>query len=210
MLILLLISAVLSYLLGSISTSIIVSKLFGMGDIRTKGSGNAGATNTLRVVGAKAAVLVVIGDALKAVIAIIISRFAAGFFGADVFLYASYAAYVSSVAVVVGHVFPLYFGFKGGKGIMTAIASVFMLDWRIGLILVAVFLVTVICSNYVSLSSCIGAFCYPLLVFVMHRTDYAFLASAVIIAVIAIVKHRTNIVRLINGTESKLIKSKNK
>lgn len=208
MIYLLLISAVLSYLLGSISTSIIVSKLFGAGDIRSKGSGNAGATNTLRVVGPKAAVLVVIGDALKAVIAILLTRI----IGDKIFSVddVSYALYLASVAVVLGHVFPLYFGFRGGKGIMTAIAAVLMLDWRIGLILIAVFAVSLLCSNYVSLSSCIGAVCYPVLVFIIHKADYVFFASAVVIALIAIIKHHTNIVRLINGTESRLINSKNK
>ncbi len=206
MIYLLLISAVLPYLLGSISTSIIVSRLFGKGDIRSKGSGNAGATNTLRVVGAKAAVLVVIGDALKAVIAILLTKL----IGKSVFDIAdiSYALYTASVAVVIGHIYPLYFGFKGGKGIMTAIASIFMLDWRIGLILVGIFLVTVVCSNYVSLSSCLSAVFYPILVFFMHKADYAFLASAVIVAAIAVIKHRANITRLLNGTESKLIKPK--
>ena len=102
-----LLSVIISYLLGSINTSIIVSRCFGVSDIRKKGSGNAGATNTLRVLGAKAASLVVIGDALKGVLAIYISRLlSACFFSAE---YVNVCSYFSSVAVVLGHVFPIYF-----------------------------------------------------------------------------------------------------
>ncbi len=200
----LIISAILSYLLGSINTSIIVSSLFGMGDIRQKGSGNAGATNTLRVVGAKAAVLVVIGDALKGIIAVLASGWICRLFNNQ---YVHYCQCVAAVMVVVGHVFPLYFGFKGGKGIMTAISVIFVLNWHIGLVLVAVFTVVILCFGYVSLASCVSAFVYPFIV-LLFKGDAVFVASSVIIALIAIVKHRTNIIRLINGTESKLIKKK--
>ena len=198
------ISAVISYLLGSINTSILVSKLFGQGDIRTKGSGNAGATNTLRVVGAKAAVMVVIGDALKGILAVLVSKWLA--LCMFDLTNAWYCMLTAAVAVVVGHVFPLYFGFRGGKGIMTSISVIFILDWHIGLILVGIFAVFILCFNYVSLASCVCALCYPFIVLWLHNGDITFLISAIIIAFIAITKHRTNIVRLLNGTESKLIK----
>ena len=202
------ISIIAAYLLGSINTSIIVSRLFGETDIRQKGSGNAGATNTLRVLGVKAAIFVVLGDALKGIIAILFARFVSkSLFDVQNFEYCTYAA---SVAVVLGHVFPLYFGFKGGKGIMTAISVIFVLNWQIGLILVAIFAVFILLFNYVSLSSCVCAFCYPFLVLWLQRGDVYFFFSALVIAVIAISKHHTNIRRLINGTESKLFKSKNK
>ena len=198
------ISALVAYLMGSINTSILVSKLFGQGDIRTKGSGNAGATNTLRVVGAKAAVLVVIGDALKGILAVLVSKCIAAYLFdlSDTW----YCMLTAAVAVVLGHVFPLYFGFRGGKGIMTSISVIFILDWHIGLILVGIFAVLILCFNYVSLASCVCAFCYPFIVLWLHRGDIVFLVSAIIIAFIAITKHRTNIVRLLNGTESTLIK----
>lgn len=200
------ISALLSYLLGSINTSIIVSKLFGLGDIRKMGSGNAGATNTLRVAGAKAAVLVVIGDALKGIVAVLASTWLCkGLFGAEAALL---SPYIAAIMVVIGHIFPLYFGFKGGKGIMTAISVVFILDWHIGLILVCIFAIMILCFNYVSLSSCVSAFVYPFIVYWLHRDNIAFVVSSILIATIAIIKHRTNIVRLINGTESKLFKKK--
>jgi glycerol-3-phosphate acyltransferase PlsY len=202
----LIISVIISYLLGSVNTAIIVSKLLGQQDIRQKGSGNAGATNTLRVLGAKAAVMVVIGDALKGIIAVLISRFIAQLaFGVADYKYCMYA---SSVAVVLGHVFPLYFGFKGGKGIMTAISVIFVLDWKIGIILVLIFAVFIALFNYVSLSSCVCAFCYPFIVLFLYRGNVYFFISALVVAIIAICKHRTNIKRLISGTESKLFKSK--
>jgi len=199
------IAFVLSYLLGSINTSIIVARAFGEDDIRKKGSGNAGATNTLRVLGKKAAVLVVLGDALKGIIAVLLSKcFEEIFFVSD----GGYAVYVSSVAVVLGHVFPVFFGFRGGKGIMTSIAVIFMLSPIIGGILLAVFVATVICFNYISLASCICCLCYPALVAWLYNGDVAFLISAVIVALIALVKHRTNIVRLFKGNESKFIKNR--
>ena len=117
-----------------------------------------------------------------------------------------YSEFVAAVMVVVGHVFPIYFSFKGGKGIMTSIAVIMVLDWRIGLILVGVFVLLILMFNYVSLASCVCAFIYPIIVYIINGNNIPFIVSAVIIAVIAIAKHRTNIVRLINGTESKLFK----
>lgn len=196
---------ILSYLLGSINTSIIVSKFYDKGDIRQKGSGNAGATNTLRVLGKKAAVFVVLGDALKGIIAVLLSYvIEKSIFG----VYEGYAVYVAAVAVVLGHVFPVFFGFRGGKGIMTSIAVIFVLDSAIGGILFAVFAALVICFNYISLASCVCCIVYPLLVWWFHTGNIAFLASSVIVALIALIKHRTNIVRLFKGTESKFIKKK--
>lgn len=204
----LIISAIISYLLGSINTAIIVSKILKQTDIRQKGSGNAGATNTLRVFGAKAAIMVVIGDALKGILAVLMSRFVAQIlFNLENYYYCMYAA---SVAVVLGHVFPLYFNFKGGKGIMTSISVIFVLDWKIGLILILVFAIFVALFNYVSLASCVCALCYPFIVLWLHKGEYFFIISAAVIAAIAIIKHRTNIQRLLNGTESKLFKSKGK
>ena len=199
-------SALVAYLLGSINTSIIVSKLFGISDIRNEGSGNAGATNTLRVLGAKAAAFVVIGDALKGIIAVIISRLVcASIFDID---NSDLCSYIAAVMVVLGHIFPLYFKFRGGKGIMTSIAVIFLLDYRIGLILVGIFAVLIFIFNYVSLASCVSALAYPFLVICFHNGNDYFLVSAIIIALLAIIKHRTNIQRLLNGTESKLFKSK--
>lgn len=197
------ISSVVAYLLGSINTSIIVSKLFGKSDIRSQGSGNAGATNTLRVLGKKAAIFVVIGDALKGVCAVLFAALMTKY-GND----ASLCLYLAGLFVVVGHVFPVYFNFKGGKGIMTSIAVVFTLSPQIGWILVAIFAAFLICSNYVSLSSIAGSVAFPIFVLWLERGNMEFFVCALLMAFLTIFKHRTNIVRLVKGTESKLIKPK--
>jgi len=196
---LIIICSLIAYLIGSVNTAIILSKLKGE-DIRTKGSGNAGATNTLRVMGKKAALLVALFDGIKGVIAILIARIIVKVFGG-----VSVApVYLSALFVMIGHIYPLYFGFKGGKGIMTTIAVVFMLDWRIGLILFGVCIFIMLASGYVSLGSCIGALMFPCLVAAFHWGDILFIIVSALIGALAIYKHSSNISRLISGTESKL------
>ena len=193
------VSIILAYLIGSVNTSIILSKLKGT-DIRTQGSGNAGATNTLRVMGKKAALLVALLDGLKGVVAILIARFISSLLSVD----SDAPSYLSALFVMLGHIYPVYFSFKGGKGIMTTIAVVFMLDWRIGLLLFAGCITIMLISGYVSLGSCIGAVLFPILTFLFHRDDILFIIIAVIIGSLAVFKHRSNISRLVSGTESKL------
>ncbi len=195
--------SLVAYLLGSINTSIIVSKLFGTSDIRQHGSGNAGATNTLRVLGKKAAIFVVVGDALKGVLAVLFAAFIAKFCKRP-----DLCIYPAGLFVVIGHVFPLYFGFRGGKGIMTSIAVVFTLSPAIGWILVAIFAAVLICSNYVSLSSVIASIAFPIFVLWLENGNDTFFICSLLMAILAVVKHRTNIIRLFKGCESKLIKSK--
>lgn len=201
MLSIILFSSAIAYLLGSINTSIIVSRLVGKSDIRNFGSGNAGATNTLRVLGKGAALAVVLGDALKGILAVLVARFAFEFFGVSGNI--RIPQYYAAIFVVVGHIFPIYFGFRGGKGIMTSIAVIFMLDWEIGVILLLIFAAIFVTTRYVSLGSCIASVMFPLLVYMFHRGDGAFLAAACLIAALAIIKHRENIRRLVTGTESK-------
>lgn len=196
-------SSVIAYLLGSINTAIILSALKGK-DIRKEGSGNAGATNTLRVMGKNAAALVALFDGLKGVAAVLVARIVCTLLGDG----APIAYYFSALSVMLGHVYPLYFSFKGGKGVMTTIAVIFMLDWRIGLILFAVCIAIMLTTRYVSLGSCIGAGMFPILVAVFHWGDVAFLVIAFLIGALVVYKHRTNIERLVNGTESKLNFSK--
>ena len=198
--------ALVAYLLGSINTSIVISGIKGK-DIRKEGSGNAGATNTLRIMGKKAAILVVIFDALKGVLAVLAAKFICHVASVDD-VYANYAQYASALCVMLGHIYPLYFGFKGGKGIMTTIAVIFMLDWLIGLILFALCITIMLVTKYVSLGSCIGAALFPVLVAIFHTEDVVFIVIAVLIGALAIFKHRSNIKRLINGTENKLFEKK--
>ncbi len=201
MLSIILFSSAIAYLLGSINTSIIVSKLAGKADIRSCGSGNAGATNTLRVLGKGAAAAVVIGDALKGILAVLIARFAFDFFAVSGNV--RIPQYYAALFAVVGHIFPIYFGFRGGKGIMTSIAVIFMLDWEIGVILLLIFAAIFVTTRYVSLGSCISAVMFPVLVYMFHSGDREFVAAACIIAALAVFKHRDNIRRLVSGTESK-------
>ena len=199
--IIIVIACVAAYLLGSVNTSIILSKLKGK-DIRKEGSGNAGATNTLRVMGKKAAAIVALFDALKGIIAVLIARLLCGIEDAPL------AVYLSALFVMLGHVYPIFFGFRGGKGVMTTIAVIFMLDWRIGLILFALCIAIMLITRYVSLGSCIGAALFPVLVAVFHTENTAFIIISVLIGALAIFKHRTNIARLVKGNESKLNFSK--
>lgn len=202
MLSIILFSSAIAYLLGSINTSIIVSKIAGKSDIRNFGSGNAGATNTLRVLGKGAAIAVVIGDALKGILAVLIARLAFDFFSVSGNV--RIPQYYAALFAVVGHIFPIYFGFRGGKGIMTSIAVIFMLDWEIGVILLLIFAAIFVTTRYVSLGSCISAVMFPLLVYMFHKGDSVFIAVSCLIAALAVFKHRENIRRLVTGTESKI------
>ena len=197
---LVLLCSAVAYLLGSINTSIIVSKLMGKGDIRISGSGIAGATNTLRVLGKGAAIAVVIGDILKGVIAVLFAKLAFGYF--DISGDRMLPQYFAALFVILGHIYPLFFGFKGGKGIMTGATTVFMLDWEIGVIVLLIFIAIFITTRYVSLGSCISSLMYPVLV-IMFDQDVYFIALSVIVGLLSVYKHRSNIVRLIRGTESK-------
>lgn len=191
-----------AYLLGSINSAIIISKLFGKKDIRDYGSKNAGATNTLRVMGKGAAVFVVIFDALKGVAAVLFAKYAPEIFAIDD--PNGTAEYLAALFVVLGHIFPVYFGFKGGKGIMTSIAAIFVLDWEIGVILLVTCVVIILLTKYVSLGSCIGAVMFPVLVYMFHEENGLFVFVSLVIAALALIMHRNNIVRLVRGTESRL------
>ena len=200
MVLLVVISLVLSYLIGSINTSIIVSKVMGKTDIRNHGSGNAGATNTLRVLGKKAALFVVLGDGLKGVISILLVRIICSIVNVE----STIPVYFAGVFTILGHNFPVFFGFKGGKGILTSLFIILMIDWRIGLLILAISVGVIAATRYVSLGSCLGAVLFVVFALVFHGGDVWFIGFALVMAVMALVKHRTNIVRLIKGTESKI------
>ena len=190
-----LICAIVAYLLGSINTSILVGKLFGTKDIREHGSGNAGATNTLRTLGKKAAALTVLGDAIKGILAIIVAWIIGD---------SAICTYAAGIFVVLGHNFPVFFGFKGGKGILTSTAVIFMTDWRIGIILTVISIAIMAISKYVSLGSIAGAVLFPVLVAIFYPGDMKILAFATVLGILAIIRHKQNISRLLNGTENKL------
>lgn len=196
---------ILSYILGSISFSILISAVFGISDIRKHGSGNAGATNVLRTVGKKAALLTFLCDVLKGILPVVAAYFLKVPFQAML---------LSAFAAIAGHIFPVFFGFKGGKGVSTSFGAVIAISvitgtkWML-LTLICVWLVTVIITRYVSLGSVLVYGIYPVLIIAFFKSDFfrdyiSFCAFAVATAVLGIYMHRKNIVRLINKTESKI------
>ena len=189
-------SVVIAYLIGSLNASILYSKITGSEDIRTKGSGNAGMTNMLRNHGKKSAAIVFLGDALKGILAVILVR-----------LYTDNTAWMCTAAffVVIGHIHPVFFGFKGGKGVATAVCSAASLPhgWICGLILIGIFLPLVYFTKIVSISVLIATATYPIWVFVFNNGDTANFVYSFIIVATLFFTHRANIVRLIQGKENK-------
>lgn len=213
------ICAVVGYLLGSISWSIILTRIFKNNeDIRQYGSGNAGMTNVLRSVGKLPAVLTFVGDFLKCVAAVLISVVVAKAFGFEGDWLCA-AKYTAGVACVLGHIFPVYYGFKGGKGIVTAAAMIALTDWRVFVLVLATFLIGFIAKRIVSLASIICAATYPLYTFLftfffgysgsplnnggIHSAEYVVFAvcCAAFVGGIVLFRHRSNIGRLRRGEE---------
>mgnify|MGYP004629455225 FL=1 len=204
----------LPYLLGGINTAIIVTKIHTGKDIRTMGSGNAGLTNTLRTQGKGAAGIVLLGDVAKAVVSVLLVRLAfrliAGVNTGDPASEMTWVEYMAGLMCIVGHIFPIYYGFKGGKGVLSAVSAIFVLDWRTGLILMAVFITIVAITRYVSLGICISSalFCVCTLLFGRFAdNDPAWLINffiAAFMGALVIFMHRGNIHRLLTHTEKKL------
>ncbi|NMB32804.1 MAG: glycerol-3-phosphate 1-O-acyltransferase PlsY [Clostridium sp.] len=198
----------LGYLIGSANTSLIIGRFYGT-DVRRCGSGNAGMTNTLRTLGKLPALLVIIGDLLKGVLAC-----AAGYFVImNIFNLQNLheqRAFIGQLGVlsggigaILGHNWPLYFGFRGGKGVLTTFAVILFVAPMYGLILLALFLLIVALTRYISLGSVVASLAFPFLV-VLKGNSAEFIVFAFFVAFLVIVRHRTNIVRLIRGNESKL------
>lgn len=207
--------ALLSYLIGSINPAIIISNILNKEDIRTQGSGNAGTTNTLRTLGKWPAVCVLLIDVLKAVIAILLAKWISTFgeyTPEQMSKLHDYALMASGLGVVLGHNFPIYYGFKGGKGVATSLGTLLILEWRIGLICLVFALVIILASRMVSLGSITAALLYPVLVLLLPGTAFndrlLYLIFAILLALLLIVRHRANIKRLFDGTENKLWKTK--
>ncbi|NLM75959.1 MAG: glycerol-3-phosphate 1-O-acyltransferase PlsY [Clostridiaceae bacterium] len=192
-------AAIIGYLLGSVNTSIIVGKLFFRTDIRKHGSGNAGATNTLRTLGKGAAIAVVAGDFLKGALACIIGRYLAGELMPGVYA----GEYLGGMFAVIGHNWPVYFGFKGGKGVMTSFAIVMFFSPVAALICLGAFILTVALTRYVSLGSMIASALFPLVVFLLGEPLLMIVVS-IILALLIIMRHNSNIKRLLEGNEKKI------
>lgn len=202
---------VCAYLLGSLNFGVILSKKMANDDIRKHGSGNAGTTNMLRTYGKKYAIMTIIGDMAKVAVAIFLSFLV--LFGSNSFelLFGSYSMNENVILLkslfgffcVLGHIFPCYFGFKGGKGVATCGGMVFMIDWRIALILLAIFFVILIFTKMVSLGSLTMAALYPVFIYIFHRNVFC-LIVAIVFASIVFISHRENIVKIAKGKESKI------
>lgn len=208
-------TALVAYLIGSISGAIIISKKVSGSDIRESGSKNAGTTNMLRVHGKKLAILTLLVDVIKGVVAVLLGILVDSILKnyADGALVGS-MKYIAAVFAILGHDFPIYFGFKGGKGVATSIGVALVLDWKVGLIVMIASLVIMATTRYVSLGSVIGAVIYPCIVaaFMLGGNGFkiSYLVCSIIIGLLIIVKHKSNIERLKNGTENKLFAKKEK
>lgn len=209
--------AVVAYLLGSINWAIIITYLRSRKDIRDVGSGNAGATNVLRSQGVGPAVLTLVGDAGKGVLAVLACGWIAALLPVGAADFAPealvlFGRYMAAVFVVTGHMFPIFYGFRGGKGVATIGGLIFVLDWRVGLIAVGVFALAVLLWRMVSLGSVLAGVCIFVSTFAMrHWVDKmamdAVLFCTVLIGVpvtMAIAKHGGNIRRIIAGTERRI------
>ena len=197
---------IVAYLLGSISFSVIISKKMAGFDVREKGSGNAGATNMLRSVGAKAAVLTLLGDLLKGVVAILFAIIVGAIAkNTDKALLVQ----IAGILVVIGHTFPIFFGFKGGKGVATSLGVILMTNWKIGLICLVFALVLMALTKIVAMGSVGAAILFPILVLFMHTNftisdGSSYFIYSIILAIIVVFNHRSNIQRILNGNENKL------
>ena len=202
------ICVVVPYLLGSLNFAVIISKKRYKDDVRTHGSGNAGATNMLRTHGKSAALLTLLGDLMKAVVSVVIALF---LMPGDGF------AYIAGICCMLGHAFPLSYKFKGGKGVVVAAGTMLVLNPLVFLICIFIWALIIIFTKYVSLAAITAAIIFPLLNYFLYVKDYfmsgdyvvpySFLLKnifSILMGILIILLHRQNIVRLAKGTENKI------
>lgn len=186
-------SAIIAYLLGSINSAIIICKIFGLPDPRAQGSGNPGATNVLRVGGKGPAILTLVGDLLKGLIAVILARLLG--------VHGVWLACITLI-VVLGHIFPLFFGFKGGKGVATAFGALLGLAPAMAIVTGITWLVVIVFSRYSSLAALIATVLAP--VYILLFADFNYFVPVVVMCMVLIWRHWDNIQRLREGKESKV------
>jgi len=185
---------VIAYLMGSIASAILVCKLFGLDDPRSGGSGNPGATNVMRLHGKKAAILTLAGDVLKGVIPVLLAKV----LGSSELIIA-----LCGLAAFFGHLFPVFFNFKGGKGVATLIGVLFATHWLLGLAYIATWGLAALLFRYSSLAALLAAVLTPLYSWLLLQNINVLICHSVIIAVL-IWRHQSNIRKLIAGTEDKI------
>jgi glycerol-3-phosphate acyltransferase PlsY len=188
--ILLTVCVLVSYFVGTISPAILLGKIYGV-DVRNSGSGNAGTTNVLRVIGKKAAVITLLVDVSKGFLVVALAKpFAGGAF-----------AMLCGIAVLCGHIWPLFYEFKGGKGVATALGVILAFDFRMGLMLLILALILILLCMRVSVGALIAAAAFPIFMHVMHPVYFV---PSLLMAAIVWIKHRKNIGRILRGEEPKL------
>lgn len=207
--------AVLSYLLGSLNFGVILSKKLENDDVRNHGSGNAGTTNMMRSYGKGVGMLTIFGDIAKVFVAIYLCLWIleqtvlynilkelveSSKFNADI---ETVVKLFAGLFAVIGHIFPCYFGFKGGKGVATSGGMVIAIDWRIALILLVIFFITILLTKYVSLGSILMAIFFPVFMGIFYKS-ILLVCLSLVFTIIVIVAHRENVKRLLNHTENKI------
>ena len=194
-----LLSIAIGYIFGSLSFAVIIGKLFYKKDVREVGSKSAGATNVLRTLGKKAAAAVTVGDMLKGIIAYLVAYPIGSAYGMG-----ELCAIIAGASAVFGHIYPLFFKFKGGKGVLSSLALSFMIDWRAAIITLAVAILIMALTKYVSLGSMLGCAFNSVIICFFAPFNYLKIIPIVFLTVVVIIKHSANIGRLIKGEERKL------
>lgn len=197
--------AIIAYLIGSVSFGVIFTKKMAGFDVRERGSKGAGATNVLRNAGKKVAALTLICDILKGVVAMLLAILLGNIV---IELDKALLVQIAAIAVVVGHTFPIFFGFKGGKGVATSLGILLLINWQIGLICLVFALVIMALTRMVSAGSVLAAILFPVLTLFIGQEHFIvsgnYFVFSVIMALIVAFNHRTNISRILSGTENKL------
>ncbi len=204
------IMVLIAYAIGSINFSVLISRKMAGFDVREKGSGNAGSTNVLRTVGKKAAALTLVCDILKGVVAVLISL-VVGKIAKD--CSQAILVEISALAVVLGHTFPIFFEFRGGKGVATSLGLILIINWKIGLICLVFALALMAITRMVSLGSISAAVLFAVLTIFIRESyivdfEASFIIFGILLAAFVIYNHRSNLKRIIAGTENKLSFSK--
>ena len=199
--------AIIAYAIGSINFSVIISRKMAGFDVREKGSGNAGTTNILRTVGKRAAIVTLICDILKGVVAILIAWIVGKIAkNADAVLLVQ----IAGLLVVIGHAFPIFFEFRGGKGVATSLGVLLTMNWKIGLICLIFAVVIIAVTRMVSMGSIGAAVLFPILTlfikehYIVEATGFKYFIFGILLALLVILKNKENIKRIKNGTENKL------
>ena len=202
--------AIIAYFIGSINFSVILSRKMAGFDVRDKGSKNAGTTNMLRTVGKKAALITLICDILKGVISVFIAFILGLIIGET---NKALLVQIAGIFVIIGHTFPIFFEFRGGKGVATALGVLITTNYQIGLICLVFALVIMAITRMVSIGSVLAAILFPILTIFIHNNylvqgtegmDFGYIIYGIIIGLFVCFNHRENIKRILNGTENKL------